>query len=157
MRAIAHHLGVSRNTIRRALAAAGVAARPAGRPRLPVSSDQIAHLRESGYSWVDISEQLQINPEAARTRYQEVRSRRGTVRRGRWHQILLTALNQQPTVVVLATAATHLGREPTSNEAYAARRAARDLANAGDAQLDHKLLTRRGRQANYVVLSRPLR
>ena len=146
-----HH--TSRHTIRRILHAAGEPTRPTGRPRLDVSSDTIADLYEAGTSFGEISTRLGIHPDAARTRYHEVRSQRGLTRRGLWHQVLLDALDQQPLIAVLPTAADHLGRQPTRNEAHAARRAARDLARAGDAALDHQLLTWQNRRCPYLVLT----
>ncbi|GAA3707321.1 hypothetical protein GCM10022204_26530 [Microlunatus aurantiacus] len=147
-----HH--TSRHTIRRILHAAGEPIRPTGRPRLAVSSEAIAKLYEAGVSFEEISTRLGIHPDAARTRYHEIRSQRGLTRRGPWHHVLLQALEQQPTIAVLPTAADHLGRRPTSNEAHAARRAARDLARAGDATLDHQLLTWHDRASRYLVLMR---
>ena len=146
-----HH--TSRHTIRRILNSAGEPTRPTGRPRLDVSSETIAELYEAGTSFQEISTSLGIHPDAARTRYNEIRARRGLTRRGRWHQVLLDALDQQPTIAVLPTAADHLGRYPTRNEAHAVRRAARDLALAGDATLDHQLLTWQNRRCPYLVLT----
>ena len=146
-----HH--TSRHTIRRILNTAGEPTRRSGRPRLAVSSETIAELYEAGPRFHEISTSLGIHPDAARTRYNEIRAQRGLTRRGRWHQVLLDALDQQPTIAVLPTAADHLGRHPTSNEAHAVRRAARDLALAGDATLDHQLLTWQNRRCPYLVLT----
>lgn len=154
MLVLAERQGVSRHTIRRILVGAGEPTRPSGRPRLAASSDSIAELYEAGVSFNEISTRLGIHPDAARTRWEEVRSRRGLGRRGLWHQVLLRALLVDETVAVLPAAASHLGRTPTRNEAHAARRAARDLARAGEAHLDHQLITWRGRRAHYVVLIR---
>ena len=154
MQSIADRLRVSRGTIRRILQAAGVPTRPTGRPRLPVSSEEVAELYESGIPMDEVATRLGIHPDAARTRYSEIRSRRGLFRRGPWHQILLDALGQQPTIAVLPTAAAHLGRTPTRNEAHAIRRAAHDLARAGDAVASHQTLTWQGRGGPFLVLTR---
>lgn len=154
MQVLADRFGVSRHTIRRILVAAGEPTRPAGRPRLAASSDAIADLYEAGISFEEIATRLRIHPDAARTRWDEVRSRRGLTRRGLWHRVLLDALLVKDIVAILPTAAEHLGRMPTRNEAHAARRAARDLARAGEAGLDHQLITWEGRSAHYVVLVR---
>jgi lambda repressor-like predicted transcriptional regulator len=146
-----HH--TSRHTIRRILNAADEPTRASGRPRLDVSSETIAELYEAGTSFQEISTRLGIHPDAARTRYNEIRSQRGLTRRGPWHQVLLDALDQQPMIAVLPTAADHLGRHPTRNEAHAVRRAARDLARAGDATLDHQLLAWQNRRCPYLVLT----
>lgn len=155
MLTLADQFGVSRHTIRRILVSAEVPTRPSGRPRLPVSSDDIAELYEAGVTFDEISIRLGIHVDAARTRYEEIRSQRGLSRRGQWHQILLEALAEQPTIAVLPTAAVFLGREPTQNEAHAVRRAARDLARAGEARSDHRLQPWRGSQALMLVLEAP--
>lgn len=154
MLALADRYGTSKHTIRKVLHAAGEPIRPTGRPRLNVSSEAIADLYEGGTSFTELSDRLGIHPDAARTRYQEIRAQRGLTRRGPWHQVLLDALHQQSTVAVLPAADNHLGRRPTSNEAHAARRAARDLAHAGEAGLDHRTLTWRNRTTRYLVLTR---
>ena len=154
MLTLADRYGTSKHTIRKLLHAAGEPIRPSGRPRLPVSSDTIADLYEAGHSFDDIATRLGIHPDAARTRYHEIRTQRGLTRRNVWHQVLLDALHLQPTVAVLPAADAHLGRRPTSNEAHAARRAARDLAHAGEATLDHRTLTWRDRTTRYLVLTR---
>lgn len=69
-----HH--TSRHTIRRILHAAGEPIRPTGRPRLNVSSEAIAELYEAGVSFAEISTRFGIHPDAARTRYHEIRSQR---------------------------------------------------------------------------------
>ena len=153
MLTLAERHGVSRHTIRRILVTAGAPPGRAGRPRLPVASTDIAKLYEAGVPFGEIAIRLHIHPDAARTRYEEIRSQRGLNRRGRWHQVLLDALTSQPTIAVLPTAAAYLGREPTRNEAHAVRRAARDLARAGDARADHQLRPWRGRQAPLLVLT----
>lgn len=153
MLTLADRHGVSRHTIRRIQVAAGEPTRPAGRPRLPVASADVAKLYEAGVPFGEIAIRLHIHPDAARTRYEEIRSQRGLNRRGRWHQVLLDALIDQSTIAVLPTAAAYLGREPTRNEAHAVRRAARDLARAGDVQADHQLRPWRGRKAPLLVLT----
>ena len=154
MLALADRYGTSKHTIRKVLHAAGEPIRPTGRPRLNVSSETIADLYEAGTSFTDIADRLGIHPDAARTRYHEIRAQRGLTRRNQWHQILLDALHQHPTVVVLPTVTDHLGRPLTSNEAHAARRAARDLALAGDAILNHRALSWHNRTARYLILTR---
>ena len=56
-----------------------------------MSSESIAELYKAGTSFREISTSLGIHPDAARTRYNEIRARRGLTRRGRWHQVLLDA------------------------------------------------------------------
>lgn len=113
--ALADRLEVSRQTIRRIFSVAGEPARSAGRPRLAASSETIAELYEAGVSFDEISTRLGIHPDAARTRWDEIRSRRGLTRRGLWHRVLLAALLVEETVAVLPTAAAHLGRTPTTS------------------------------------------
>lgn len=152
MEAIGEKYGVSRHQVRRWLVEAGEPTRPPGRPRLHVSSKDIAELYESGLSWDEISERLVIHPAAARTRYDEIRAERGERPYGRWHRVLLTALGDQSEVVVLEAAAAELGRRPNRNEAHGIRRAARDLARAGDVELARRLLTWDGRRAQLLVI-----
>ncbi len=152
MLTLAERFDVSRHTIRRILVSNEVPTRPSGRPRLPVSSEDIAELYEAGVTFYEISTRLGIHVDAARTRYEEIRSQRGLSRRGPWHQVLLSALAEQPSVAVLPTAAAYLGREPTRNEAHAVRRAARDLARAGEARSDHQVRPWRGGSALMLVL-----
>lgn len=54
LQALANRHGVTVHAIRRLLISAGEPIRSAGRPRLPVSSDDIAELHEAGVSWDDI-------------------------------------------------------------------------------------------------------
>lgn len=154
MLALADRYRTSKHTIRKVLHAAGEPIRPTGRPRLNVSSETIADLYEAGTSFTDIAGRLGIHPDAARTRYHEIRAQRGLTRRNQWHQLLLDALQQHPTVAVLPAVTDHLGRPPSSNEAHAARRAARDLARAGDATLDHQPVTWQNRTTRYLTLTR---
>lgn len=155
MLALAELYGTSKHTIRKLLHAAGEPIRPSGRPRLPVSSDTIADLYEAGHSFHDIAGRLGIHPDAARTRYHEIRTQRGLTPRNVWHQVLLDALRAQPVVAVLPIATDHLGRRPTSNEAHAVRRAARDLARAGEAAVSYRSFTWQNRSSRYLVLTAP--
>lgn len=131
MQAIADHYGVSRELIRRRLVAAGEPTRSVGRPRLAVSNDDVAALRDAGYQWNEVAERLGIQPAAARTRYYEVLARRGARTDGPWHIVLLNAVQSSASVPVLEIATSYLGRPPSRTEAHAVRRAARDLAYAG--------------------------
>lgn len=152
MRALAEHFNVSCHKIRQGLVAADEPLKPRGRQRLAMSSDSIAELYDAGLDFDEIAARLGVHPQSVRSRYNEIRSQRGLVRRGRWHRLLLDALEQHPRVVVIAAAAEHLGREPTTNEAYAARRAARDLALAGDATLDYESVP--GRRSSFLVIAK---
>lgn len=154
LHALAQQHGVAPATIRRVILAAGEPIRPAGRRRLPVSSDDIAELRDAGVSWDDISTRLGITPKAARTRYDEVRSQRGLVRWGLWQQVLTEALDREPSVAVLPTLTAYLGRWPTSHEARSARRAAQDLVRRGLAVAGYESAVRQGRRAKLLVLRR---
>ena len=87
MLALADRYGTSKNTIRKVLNAAGEPIRPTGRPRLKVSSEAIADLYEAGTSFTEIADRLGIHPDAARTRYHEIRAQRGLTRRNQWHQL----------------------------------------------------------------------
>lgn len=154
MRAISDKTGISRTTIRKIVQAAEVPRRPTGKPRMAVTSQAIADLYESGLTMTQVAKQLQIKPNAAWARYIEVRDQRG-ITLSRWHQVLLAALEESPAIVVVATAAAYLRREPTSAEAHAARRAARALARVGVASADHVNMVRNGRNATYLILTRP--
>lgn len=57
-------------------------------------------------------------------RYKETRQRRGIVKEAVGMRALFTALDRSVVVLVLPTAAAVLGRQPTTTEAHAARRAA---------------------------------
>ena len=156
MQALADQHGLSRHAVRRRLQSAGVTTRGAGRQRLPVSSEDVAELRDAGVGWEEISVRLGLRPGAARQRYDEVRSQRGLVRRGGWHQILTDALSSQEWVAVLPTVTASLGRRPTSNEARSARRAAHDLARRGEAVITHEPVTWRNQQTDMLVLRLPV-
>ena len=152
---LARRYGVATQTIRRMLTEAGEPIRGPGKPRSPVHSDDVAELRDAGASWEEISTRLEISPRAASGRYDEIRSQRGLVRRGRWHKLLSDALEQSQPVPVLPTVAADLGRHPTANEAVAARRAAHDLARRGEAVASHELATWQGQRLPLLVLRRP--
>lgn len=95
-----------------------------------------------------------MKPTAAWVRYLEVRDQRGFTP-GRWHKLLLAALEAYPAVLVVATAAAELGRAPTAAEAHAVRRAARQLARVGVADTGHVTVTWNGRRTAYLCLARP--
>lgn len=156
MQELADLQGTSRHAIRKILRSSGEPIRPAGRPRHAVHSDDVAELYDAGVGWEEISIRLGINPNAARHRYDEIRSERGLVRRSRWHKVLGDALTQETPVPVLPTIAAHLGRHPSGNEAVAARRAAHDLARRGEAIASHELVTWNGQRAPMLVLRAPL-
>lgn len=151
---IAEQTGIGRTTIRKVLLAEGVPRRPIGHPRLSVSSEAVAALYESGLTMAESADRLKIDPSAAWARHLEVRDRRG-VRPGRWHQVLLEALESSPAVLVVATATAALGRAPTRAEAAAVRRAARELDRVGVADLGHVTVTWNGRPAAYLSLAQP--
>lgn len=151
---IAEQTGVGRTTIRKILLAEDVPRRPIGHPRLSVSSEAVAALYESGLTMTETANRLKINPNAAWARYLEVRDRRG-VTPGRWHQVLLEALELAPAVLVIATATATLGHAPTRSEAAAVRRAARELDRVGVADLGHATVTWNGRSAAYLSLAQP--
>lgn len=155
MQELADRNGVTRHTIRRILKVAGQPIRGPGKPRSPVHSDDVAELRDAGVSWEEISTRLDISPRAASGRYDEIRSQRGLVRRGRWHKLLSDALDKGQPVPVLPTVAADLGRHPTANEAVAARRAAHDLARRGEAVASHELASWQGQRLPLLVLRRP--
>ena len=154
LQAIVEQTGIGRTTIRKILLAEGVPRRPSGHPRLPVSSEAVAGLYESGLTMAETAARLKINPNAAWARYLEVRDRRG-VTPGRWHQVLLEALETAPAVLVIATATTSVGRALSRTEAAAVRRAARELDRVGVADLGHITATWNGQRAAYLSLARP--
>lgn len=154
MQTIVDRTGIGRTSIRKVLLAEGVPRRPTGHPRMAVSSQAVADLYESGLTMTQVAERLRIKPHLAWLRYLEVRDQRG-VTPGRWHKVLLDALEKHPAVLVVATAAAHLRRAPTSAEAHAARRAARALARVGVADTGHVTVTWNGRRASYLSLARP--
>lgn len=151
---IAEQTGIGRTTIRKILLAEGVPRRPIGHPRLSVSSDAVAALYESGLTMTEAAARLKIDPSAAWARYLEVRDRRG-ITPGRFHRVLLEALESSPSVLVVAIAAAALGRAPTRSEAAAARRAARELDRVGVADLGHVTMLWNGRSAAYLSLAQP--
>ena len=77
-----------------------------------------------------VADRLKIAPNAAWGLYLEVRDRRG-ITPGRWHNVLLEALETAPAILVVATAAAHLHRHLTRTQANAVRRAARELDRVG--------------------------
>lgn len=84
------------------------------------------------------------------------------MRLGRWQQVLLDALAEQPAIGVRATVETHLGRPPSRAELMAARRAANRLGDLarfvhleGVASSGGRLvLTRPGAQVDRHALKR---
>jgi hypothetical protein len=154
MQAIVDQTRIGRTTIRKILLAEGVPRRPTGHPRLLVSSEAVAALYESGLTMAETADRLNINRSAAWVRYLEIRDRRG-VTPGRWHQVLLDALEGSPAVLVIATVTVVVGRELTRAEAAAVRRAARELARVGVADLGHVTVTWNGHSAAYLSLARP--
>lgn len=154
MALIAERTGLSRTTVRQVLLAAGVPRRPTGRPRMALSSKAVADLYESGLTMPQVAKRLRIRPAFAWTRYVEIRHQRGLAP-GRWHKLLLEALETAAIVVVVAVAADHVGRELTNAEGHAVRRAARELARVGVADTGHVTLVRNGRRSSYLTLARP--
>lgn len=154
MQTIVDQTGIGRTTIRTILLAEGVPRRPSGHPRLAVSSEAVASLYESGLTMAEVADRLHITRGAAWVRYLEVRDRRG-VTPGRWHKMLLEALETSPAILVIATATTHAGRGLTQSEAAAVRRAARELDRVGVADLGHVTVTWNGQRAAYLSLARP--
>lgn len=154
LQAIVEQTGIGRTTIRKILLDEGVPRRPPGHPRLSVSSEAVASLYESGLTMAETAKRLKINPNAAWARYLEVRDQRG-VTPGRWHQVLLEALDSSAAVLVIATATTKVGRGLTRAEAAAVRRAARELDRVGVADLGHVTVTWNGQRAAYLSLARP--
>lgn len=154
MQTIADRTGIGRTSIRKVLLAEGVPRRATGRPRMALSSQAVAELYESGLTMAEVAERLKIRPGTAWPRYLEVRDQRG-VTPGRWHKVLLDALEKHPAVLVVAVAATDLRRTPTTTEAHAVRRAARELARVGVADTAHVTVTWNGRRAAYLSLARP--
>jgi hypothetical protein len=73
-----------------------------------------------------------------------------------WNQILVDALAAESTIEVLETVRRTVGREPTSAEANAARRAAHRLAATGRADIHTvRHTTPTGRTRQVLHLSRP--
>lgn len=140
MQTIVDRTGIGRTSIRKVLLAAGVSRRPTGRPRIALSSQAVADLYESGLTMTEVAARLKIRPATAWPRYLEVRDQRG-VTPGRWHQVLLDRLEKHPAVLVVAAAARELRRAPTTTEAHAVRRAARELARVGVADIGHVTVT----------------
>lgn len=154
LQTIVDRTGIGRTTIRKILLAEGVPRRPSAHPRLSVSSESVAALYESGLTMTETANRLKINPNAAWARYLEVRDRRG-ITPGRWHQVLLEALDTSPAVLVIATATAAAGRPLSRTEAAAVRRAARELDRVGVADLGHVTATWNGQRAGYLSLARP--
>ncbi len=154
MQTIVEQTGIGRTTIRKVLLAEGVPRRPPGHPRLSVSSETVAVLYESGLTMTETARRLNINPNAAWARYLEVRDRRG-ITPGRWHQVLLEALETSRAVLVIATATRAAGRPLSRTEAAAVRRAARELDRVGVADLGHVAAVWNGQRAVYLSLARP--
>lgn len=154
LQAIVEQTGIGRTTIRTILLAQGVPRRPSGHPRLSVSSEAVAALYESGLTMTETAKRLKINPNAAWARYLEVRDQRG-VTPGKWHQVLLEALDTSPAVLVIATATETVGRALSRTEAAAVRRAARELDRVGVADLGHVTAIWNGQRAVYLSLARP--
>lgn len=154
MQTIADRTGIGRTSIRKVLLTEGVPRRPTGRPRLALASQAVADLYESGLTMTEVAERLKIRPGTAWPRYLEVRDQRG-VTPGRWHTVLLDALEKHPAVLVVAAAAAELRRAPTTTEGHAVRRAARELARVGIADTGHVTVTWNGRRAAYLILARP--
>lgn len=154
LQSIVERTGIGRTTIRKILLAEGVPRRPSGHPRLSVSSEAVAALYESGLTMKETAKRLKINPNAAWARYLEVRDRRG-ITPGRWHQVLLEALELSPAVLVVATATAAVGRDLSRTEAAAVRRAARELDRVGVADLGHVTVTWNGQRAAYLSVARP--
>lgn len=155
MRAIGDHFGVTRHRIRKELLAADVPTRPAGRQRLNVSTQAVAKLYESGMTMTETATQLGIHPDAARERYKEARQRRGIIKTGYWHKVLLTAVDRSEVVLVLPAATADLGRRPTKTEAQAVRRAARELARAGAVCAGRITCTWNGHHGPFLSIARP--
>lgn len=74
-----------------------------------------------------------------------------------WHQVFSAALASQPLVGVYRTISEHVGREPTRSEVSAGRRAARTMAETGEAVLIKVTVAPSpGRRAvPMLVLARP--
>ena len=71
----------------------------------------------------------------AQTRYRTgVRARDQEPRPHRWAELLVRALEDEPTIEVAAVVQDYLGRAPTRAEINAARRAASRLVDAGEAR-----------------------
>ena len=154
MQTIVDRTGVGLSTIRKILLAEGVPRRPTGHPRVAVPSEAVADLYESGLTMTQVAERLKITRNVAWRRYLEVRDRRG-IAPGRWHQMLLDALETFPSVLVIATATAELRRTPTRAEAAAVRRAAWALDHVGVADIGHVTVTWNGHRAAYLSLARP--
>lgn len=154
LQAIVEQTGIGRTTIRTILLAHGVPRRPSGHPRLSVSLEAVAALCGSGLTMTETAKRLKINPNAAWARYLEVRDQRG-ITPGKWHQVLLEALDTSPAILVIATATETVGRALSRTEAAAVRRAARELDRVGVADLGHVTAIWNGQRAVYLSLARP--
>ena len=154
LQTITDQTGIGRTTVRKILLEQGVPRRPPGHPRLALSSEAVAALYGSGLTMSEVADRLKITPGAAWARYLEVRDR-GGVTPGRWHQMLLAALETSPAVLVIATATSRLGRDLSQSEAAAVRRAARELDRVGVADLGRVATTWNGQRASYLTLARP--
>jgi hypothetical protein len=150
---ITDRTGIGRTSIRRILVAENVSRRPTGRPRMALPSQTVADLYNSGLTMAEVASRLKIPPGSAWARYVEVRGQL-KVNLGRWHQVLLDAIEQQAAVLVIAAAADHLRQLPTNAQVHAARRAARELARAGVVSTGHVSAVWNGRRATYLAIFR---
>jgi hypothetical protein len=104
-----------------------------------------------------VAEQVDMTASGVWSRYRRARPPRPP-RLGRWQQVLIDALDQNPAVGVRAAVADHLGRSPKRAELTAARRAAHSLATLGRARVLHVPgadVDANAGDRTYLVLARP--
>ena len=128
------------------------AARRWGPPRLPVPSETIAELYETGTSSTRspfVSASTPTPPALATTRSAP---NAGSPAAG-----FPPGPTRRPRPAADDRSAYHRPkpRSPARNEAHAARRAARDFARTGDATISYEALSWQERPGRYLILSRP--
>lgn len=76
---------------------------------------------------------------------------------GRWQRVLLAALRDNEAILVVGVACQHLGRNTTRAEEVSVRRAARALAESGQARAIYEALPTvdGGRVTHQLVLTPP--